>query len=393
LLDLTGCWDKAERLYRANLDKLLAAGQDCLIAESQSRLAMLLCSRGHYRDAEALLLEAASRNDGVKNLKGLALIMGNLGGVYRLQGNYPKALEHHRKQLEIFEELGDEEGISDALGDQGIVHWERGELEQALACYRQQEDACRRIGDRLGMARVLNNRGIIFNLLGKYDQAAADFKASSGIFRELGDKSGLSNPEGNLGVTYAMTGERRKALKCYESQARIARELGHRYNLAMAWGNTAEIYRDQGEWEKARKYYDQAVVISRETEAKSQLCELLLSCAELHRRTGELKVCRSMAAEGRQLALALGNADLIFTVSLLEAVIREDAVRSVDDLNSLLAGTSKQNEQAIVHYELYKKTGQRDDAARSLELYRKLYEGNPLALFRERADELETALS
>jgi len=369
----------------------LNAGQAPLIAESQSKLAMLLYSRGQYRDAEVLLLEAASRNDQEKNLKGLALIMGNLGGVYRLQGDYQKALEYHRKQLKLFGELGDEEGISDALGDQGIVHWEKGELDQALKCYQQQEETCRKIGDRLGMARVLNNRGIIFNLQGKYKQAATDFRDSSVIFRELGDKSGLSNPEGNLGVTYAMMGDRPKALQCYANQAKIAMELGHRYNLAMAWGNTAEVYRDLGEWEKARKYYDQALAICRETKAKSQLCEFLLSYAELNRRTGNLSVCLALTVEAGPLAQELGNTDFIFSATLLEILSSNDALRLIEDLNCLLAKTTKLNELAIIEYELHKITGQHDYAVRSLELYRKLYEDNPLALYRERIKELESS--
>ncbi|HXB10452.1 MAG TPA: tetratricopeptide repeat protein, partial [Bacteroidia bacterium] len=68
----------------------------------------------------------------LSNKKGIAIAFNISGVIYRLQGEYPKAIENDFKALSIYQELGDKNGTAVSLGNIGLVYWNQGAPAKAL---------------------------------------------------------------------------------------------------------------------------------------------------------------------------------------------------------------------------------------------------------------------
>ena len=83
---------------------------------------------------------------------GIAKTERNLGSFYRLRGNYPDALEHYTKALEIFEQIKDLSGIGNTLGNIGNVYWNQSNYKRALSYYLEAIKNMEQLGDKNGIS-------------------------------------------------------------------------------------------------------------------------------------------------------------------------------------------------------------------------------------------------
>jgi tetratricopeptide (TPR) repeat protein len=81
----------------------------------------------HYNEALEIHKEIGNR-------EGEASDLGNMGLVYRKQGDLEDALKHHKEALEIHKEIGDREGEASDLGNMGAVYYTQGEYKNAIKC-------------------------------------------------------------------------------------------------------------------------------------------------------------------------------------------------------------------------------------------------------------------
>jgi hypothetical protein len=113
----------------------------------------------------------------------------------------------------------------------------------------------------------------------------------------------------------------------------------------------------------------------------------------VHLEAGDMATARQMLEEGRDIALALGNAELTFSANVLRAQIilaegnRAEALRQLSQLQAL---ARTEREEAAVHYELRTVADNPvPHHIRALALYRSLYAKTPQYLYKLRVLELE----
>ena len=63
---------------------------------------------------------------------GIAKSYGDIGLIYYKQGEYPKALNYHKKSLEIYKHIGEKHGIAIALTNIGVIYQNQGDYAKAL---------------------------------------------------------------------------------------------------------------------------------------------------------------------------------------------------------------------------------------------------------------------
>jgi len=66
------------------------------------------------------------------NREGMANQLGNMGNVFRLQGDLQKSLQYLEKSLKIYEEMGNREGMANQLGNMGNIFQIQGNLQKSL---------------------------------------------------------------------------------------------------------------------------------------------------------------------------------------------------------------------------------------------------------------------
>ena len=87
----------------------------------------------------------------------------SMGDTYHTVGEYHKAIDHHKKHLEISTTIGDPSEIAKTNGNLGNVFNSLGEYQKAIDYHKKDLEISTAIGDRSGIVR--SNGNFISNLI------------------------------------------------------------------------------------------------------------------------------------------------------------------------------------------------------------------------------------
>ena len=71
------------------------------------------------------------------DVRGEGQTLNNLGNVFKDWGQYPKAVEHYEKSLELSRKTGDVRGEGQTLNNLGLVYQDLGRIRKALANFQK----------------------------------------------------------------------------------------------------------------------------------------------------------------------------------------------------------------------------------------------------------------
>jgi predicted ATPase/class 3 adenylate cyclase len=431
--ELTGQWDNGEADYRAALEQARLLNDWNLMGRSNRRLGQLLMLRGNYPEAKKHLDVATAQFDLAQDKVGLAKTYGNMGTFFFRQGSYEaakswyaKSIEINRaidreaenasivanlglifmnqghydegirwleEQKEITQRYGDKPGLNTLYTNLGIILLEKGALDSALLCLEKGLALSEELGNKLFMTICIGSIGSVWEKKGDYVKAMQNFERDLALVRELGDKQGLAIACGLIGDLLSTMGDFDRALEYLEQNLSLSRELNYKKGIAKALNTIGDTWYFIGDYEKSIRFYNEAIEYARDMGNKLVLGYSLIEKGIVHLDKGELAAARQLLDEGRDIALALGNADLTFGASILRAqlIIAEgNKPEALRQLYQLQAMARSEREEAAVLYELRRVA---DDPTRfherALELYRGMYARTPQFIFKSRLEVLE----
>ncbi len=91
--------------------------------------------------------------------------LGNKAIILRNWGRLEEAIELHKKEQEICEELGNKDGLQACLGNQALILRDRGYFEEAWTLLKKQQQLCEELGNTDGLSRSLMNQAIMLAYL------------------------------------------------------------------------------------------------------------------------------------------------------------------------------------------------------------------------------------
>jgi tetratricopeptide (TPR) repeat protein len=208
---------------------------------------------------EQALVIARKLND--RRIEGTAL--GNIGIMYRLLGSPEKAIEFLEQHLRIAREFNDRRGEAASIAGLALAYMDMGDIPKSNELHNEALKITREIGDRRNEGNVLANLGVNYKKLGDFKRATEFYEQRLTIAREIGDRMGESNVIGNLGNIHASAGNFPKAIEFYERHLKIALEIGDQRGEGAALANLGNAYLQLGDAHKAVELYEQAIVIAR----------------------------------------------------------------------------------------------------------------------------------
>ena len=229
-------------------------------------------------------------------------LLSEMGMLFRLQGDYQKALEYHQRQRELAETIGDlwhqaeagdqigldyeaagrladarqslqlalqlwtqldvEDALVSAHKHLGLVAWGQGKLDEAEFHLRQAHDLATTVGDLYGLAQTEGNLGNLAYERAQLDTAEAYYVAALRSFDQLGvvfDKIGILNNLGN--VAFARE-QYEQARVWYEESVALSQMLGHKQGELDAWLNLCTVASRQRRWGELPDFYRQALALA-----------------------------------------------------------------------------------------------------------------------------------
>jgi len=199
---------------------------------------VVMCQRAGFffndvsvQPREALRMHEAALDSAIAghgdNHTSVAECYGNIGNVYRAQGNYDEALVQHQTDLEIkIRVLGCEDGnVATSYNNIGNVYFAQGDYESALLQFHKSlEIRIRVLGcDSLEVATSYNNIGLVYEKQNDHENALLQLQKSLAIeLRIHGHKHPIvADSHHNIGVVYEAQGKDEEALDQYKKSLEI----------------------------------------------------------------------------------------------------------------------------------------------------------------------------
>lgn len=186
---------------------------------------------------------------------------GNMGSIYRNQGNYPRALECFIKAIKISEELNDHEEIARHLGNTGLIYADQKEYKKALEYYFKALKIDEKSPSKVGLSFRLNNIGIIYFEMKNYPQALVYYIKGLKISEELNDKRKIARNLGNIGNIYSADGHYDIAFNYYTKALSINEEIKSKNGITIQLGNIGALLIKQNKYKEAEAYLLKALDI------------------------------------------------------------------------------------------------------------------------------------
>ena len=208
--------------------------------------------------------------------KEMAVARNTQGTSFYMSGNYAKALNYFYQSLSIKENLKDYKGIAATLNNVGMIYDDRGNQDKAIEYYARAIRNFRRIsGDKDADKQILVAS---YHNLGVLHQKAGDFKKALNYFNKalvLTDETKLLRERAytfsNLGHIY-LEQENLDQAKAYFSKAyEIAKKIEDENGMIDALNDLSYLYLGQKEYSLAISYAKEALEMAQNKNAISQI--------------------------------------------------------------------------------------------------------------------------
>lgn len=390
---ITGKWIEAEAMYRQALVAAERLGDLSLQAHSRALLARLLSRKGLLQEALAELQQARVAYETLGERKEIAGIIGTMGIIFWQMDEFDRALACYEEALQIERRLGNQANIAIWTANIANVYHDRRDYEKALAGYNESIRIHQQLGSKLLLGVSISNLGNTYRDMGDYRRALECYEQALQHRHSLDDKAGVATVAVNMGKLYAKTGKYTAALLCFRQALQIDLMLDRRESIADTVGQIGKLFLAEKEYEQALDYFDLSIPLLRSVEAKYYLCEQLVAKASALFERNRYDEADVLCQEGRALATGV-NQNAHFSAQRLSirlAVVQQrlNVLEAIKQFESLGQTATAEQEQAAVHYEIWRLDNQREDARQNAaDLYRHLYAQTPNLTYRRRYEAL-----
>ena len=196
--------------------------------------------KGHLSDGRRVFDDVVDRStDASKEVRALALVHGAIFP-FR-QGDTGVAATWLQESLELYRELGDEEGIARATAELGGIAIAELDLDRAAALYEECLPLLRNQGNASRLAVALGNLGTIAHMRADPALAVDYYEQAIDAAVGAGDEDGVAVNLHNLGRSQIALGRAEPALDSLRESLSIAQRLGYREVIAYCLGGFAEL--------------------------------------------------------------------------------------------------------------------------------------------------------
>jgi len=162
------------------------------LTNSKAALGVIYSAIGSDYDNLGDLNNALLYNDRVleiardlNNQKDESAALSNIGGIYKDQGNYDKALAYLNKSLQF---TSDPSSIAIIYNNIATVYWAKGDNNKAVEYYKKAIEFAQKAGDYDGTAKYMLNLGNTYTDLKNFSEAQYYLQKGLLMMQKLGDK-------------------------------------------------------------------------------------------------------------------------------------------------------------------------------------------------------------
>jgi len=253
--------------------------------------------------ANAAATKARARNSKLLLARSLYLRGDALGDL----GETSEAITAAEQARQIYQELGDRNGVASALEIIGGARFHQGNLPDALEAYRNELEIVKQIGNERATASALNNIALVLRQEGNTAQVKDSYQQALSVFRRIGDKDNSITMLLNLGDVQIDEGDVAGAKKAGETALAMAREINNQEKLAQCLDFLGSVETAQASFSGAFKSLNQALQIVLANGNKDFAANTLLDLGAAYFHKGDLGSAKAKFEEALGISNQIGN--------------------------------------------------------------------------------------
>ncbi len=229
-------------------------------AMAMNDLATMYSEHGQYEKSLDYNFKSLAIKEHMKNKRGIANSLLNIGYNYQQLGNTSDALDSYMRGLKMQQEIKNKNGIAVALYNIASLYLNQGDTLKALDFDSQTLKLYQEINNKRGIAYTLNNIGSVYDMQGKTQQSLDYYNKSLVLQKELNDKEGIATGYNNIGGCYFRLKKYSVALSYSDSSLSVGEKLGYISILRNAHRLQSKVYEEMGNIKEAFDHYKKYIL-------------------------------------------------------------------------------------------------------------------------------------
>lgn len=226
-----------------------------------------LRKRYKLHHAEEVLLKSIELANDAQDRKCLAYAIRQLGRVYEFQGKIGKAQVEFQKAYDIYDDLGDLEGLARTNMDMGFALSRDNDPDQAIKHLERALGQFKDINHRIGIGECLSYLGLAYKDKGDFNKseeyhlkALAQLTSTSNVNLEA-----IAVTKGNLGVVKRLKNEYSEAQSYHQDALEFYMKGSDLRAQSREYSNLGVVYRRMKKYDDAILMHEKALELEDET--------------------------------------------------------------------------------------------------------------------------------
>jgi serine/threonine protein kinase len=236
---------------------------------------------GDYLEARRGYLELLRTLSQEENIMLRAETFKDLSDLYRSTKKTGRALYYVRKALNLFDRLGNEQGMADCHNNIGLISWVNQKYEMALDSLSQAFELNQRLGNLQEQAKIQSNIGIIKDIMGRTAEVAGHFEKAYFDSQKAGDFRLEALTANNLGYFFIRQNQLDKARDYLLKAVNISKKISYTDSLINALSNLGLVGLKSGALFEAIDYCQRAIQMADAIGSKHLACDAQLFLSEV----------------------------------------------------------------------------------------------------------------
>ena len=281
---------KAEAYAREAQDHADKQGFLAEQANSFRMLGIVNRETGKFTEAMSYCRKSMEIYEELGDRNGMAFTHGTIATIYKFQGIIDKAIEHYHESLKRKQEYGaGEDELALCYFNIGGCYSGLLRLDLAQSFYETAQEIWEKSGNRSQLAFLYNNIGCLCGRKEELDKAREYFQKALQIREDLEDKKGIASTLGNLGNLHEDLGDNESAPDFYIRSLELYEEIGNRRGAARICGCLGGVYTRLGRLDEAEELVMRGLKITRKLSMKDWEIHCLEKVTDLYEVKGDLQ--------------------------------------------------------------------------------------------------------
>ncbi len=229
------------------------------------------------------------------------------GQAAAIQGDHTHASELIEASIQLYQQIGDTQGVAEAMTSLGIARRDLGDYPRATVLLEVALELHRSMGNRQGIALATNMLGCIARNQGDYPRAEKLLEESLALFQELRNTQGIATLYHDLGESAQLQGDDARAAELYAHSNALFRDIDIKVMIAWSLHNQGYLRQRQGDTTQALAHFRESLQLFQKLGTKDGIAACFAGIARVAVATGDARRAARLLGASEAVCESIGG--------------------------------------------------------------------------------------